>query len=159
MYLLELAPESCYWCSQEAWREVSSWKSSTLSNQAHICIWRTLLGAQSTPCSCVGQCNCCQGTSGSRNIRCLYDSLALTSHQLQHTSILQHWIISTQQQLFLVFEGPVLGPQKDQGPDHSPGPASVLNGPVLVLNFSGKLRTSPGPVWTGLLPLFNRGSN
>ena len=59
----------------------------------------------------------------------------------------------------LVFEGPVLGPQKDQGPDRSPGPASVLNGPVLVLNFSGKFRTSPGPVRTGLLPLFNRGSN
>ena len=33
------------------------------------------------------------------------------------------------------------------GPDRSPGPASVLNGPVLVLNFSGKLRTSPGPVF------------
>ena len=34
----------------------------------------------------------------------------------------------------------------DLGLDRSPGPASVLNGPVLVLNFSGKLRTSPGPV-------------
>ena len=45
------------------------------------------------------------------------------------------------------------------GPDRSPGPASVLNGPVLILNFSGKLRTSPGPVRTSLLPLFNRGSN
>ena len=63
-----------------------------------------LLGAQSTPCSSVGQCNRCQGTIGSRNIGCLYDSLALTSHQLQHTSILQHRIISTQQQLFQQIE-------------------------------------------------------
>ena len=55
---------------------------------------------------------------------------------------------------------PRTGPdQTNLGPDRSPGPASVLNGPVLVLNFSGKLRTSPGPVRTGLLPLFNRGSN
>ena len=55
---------------------------------------------------------------------------------------------------------PRTGPDRtDLGPDRSPGPASVLNGPVLVLNFSGKLRTSPGPVQTGLLPLFNRGSN
>ena len=55
---------------------------------------------------------------------------------------------------------PRTGPDRtDLGQDRSPGPASVLNGPVLVLNFSGKLRTSPGLVRTGLLPLFNRGSN
>ena len=38
-------------------------------------------------------------------------------------------------QVQLVFEGPVLGPQKDQGPDCSPGPTLVLSGPVLVLKI------------------------
>ena len=37
-YLLELAPESCYWRNQKPRRKVSSWKSPALSKQVYICI-------------------------------------------------------------------------------------------------------------------------